>query len=80
MQFAGIIRKIRGDLFADKSAWQVRNLQAARDGIVIGDGDVIHPALEQLFMQLFWVRITVGKIKTAEEPFFRARAVTRVNM
>jgi hypothetical protein len=31
-------------------------------------------------MQLFWVRITVGKIQTAEEPFFRARAVTRVNM
>jgi hypothetical protein len=80
VQLAGVIRKIRRDLFADKSARQVRNLEAARDRIVIGDGDVIHPALEQLLMQLFWVRITVGKIKAAEEPFFRARAVTRVNM
>jgi hypothetical protein len=47
---------------------------------VIGDGDVIHPAHEQLLMQLFRVRITVWKIQAAEKPFFRARAVTRVNM
>jgi len=80
MQLARIIRKIRRDLFTDKSARQMRNLEAAFDGIVIGDGDVIHPRLDQLLVQLFWVRITVGKIQTAEEPFFRARAVTRVNM
>ena len=80
MQLAGIIRKIRRDLFADKSARQVRNPEAALDCIVIGDGDVIHPVHDQLLMQLLWIRITVGKIQTAEEPFFRARAVTRVNM
>ncbi len=80
MQLAGIIRKIRGDLFADKRARQVRNLKAARDGVVIRDGDVIHPAHKQLLMQLFWVRITVGKFQAPEKPFFRARAVTRVNM
>jgi len=80
VQFAGIIRKIRRDLFADKSARQVRNLEAARDRIVIGNGDVIHSVHEQLLIELFWIRITVGKIKAAEEPFFRARAVARVNM
>jgi hypothetical protein len=80
MQLARIIRKTRGDLFADKSARQMRNLEAAIDRIVIGDGDKIHAAGEQLLVQLFWVRITVGKIQTAEKPFFRASAVTRVNM
>ncbi len=80
MQLARIIRKTRGDLFADKSARQVRNLEAAVDRIVIGDGDEIHSMLEQLLVQLFWVRITVGKIQAAEEPFFRARAVARVNV
>lgn len=80
MQLARIIRKTRRDLFADKSARQVRNLEATVDRIVIGDGDEIHPAFEQLLVQLFWVRITVGKIQTAKEPFFRARAVARVNM
>jgi len=33
----------------------MRNLEAAFNGVVIGDGDVIHPALKQLLMQLFWV-------------------------
>jgi hypothetical protein len=80
MQLARIIRKTRGDLFADKSARQMRNLEAAIDRIVIGNGDKIHATGEQLLVQLFWVRITVGKIQTAEKPFFRARAVTRVNM
>jgi hypothetical protein len=80
MQLARIIRKTRGDLFADKSARQVRNLEAAVDRIVIGNGDEIHPTLEQLLVQLFWVGITVGKIQTAKEPFFRARAVARVNV
>lgn len=80
MQLAGIIRKTGGDLFADKSARQMCNLKTAVDRIVIGDGDEIHPTLEQLLVQLFWVRITIGKIQTAEEPFFRARAVARVNV
>src|SRR5437660_11279303 len=77
VQLAGIIRKIRRDLFADKSASQVRNLEAASDRIVIGNGDVIHPVHEQLLMQLLWVRRTVGKTQTAQQPLFRARAVTR---
>src|SRR5207248_1233525 len=55
VELAGIMRKIRRDLFADKSARQMRNLEAAFNGVVIGDGDVIHPALKQLLMQLFWV-------------------------
>lgn len=80
MQLAGIVRKIRRDLFTDKSARQMRNLEATLDRIMIRDGDVIHPALEQLGMQLFRVRITVGKIQASEKPFFRTRAVTRVNM
>jgi hypothetical protein len=55
VQLARIVGKICGDLFADKGAWAVNNLQAAFDHIVVSDGDVIHPALEQLPVQLFWV-------------------------
>ena len=74
------MRKIRRHLFADKSARQICNLQAALDRIVIGDRDVIHPMPNQLLIQRLWIRVAVGKIETTEEPFFRARAVAGVNM
>ena len=80
MQLARIVGEIGGDLFADESARPVTDLQAALDGIVVGNGDVIHSPFEQFFIQLFRVRIAVWEIETAKEPFFRARAVARMNM
>src|SRR6266403_5840702 len=80
VHLARFMGEIRRDLFAEKGARQVRNLQATIDCIVVSDGDVIHSALEQLPVQRLWVRIAVGKIKAAEEPFFRSRTVARVNM
>ena len=56
------------------------NLQAALDRIVVGNRCVIHAAAEQLAVQFFGIGITVRKIETAEEPFFRTRTVARVNM
>ena len=47
-----ILRKIGCNLFTDKSVRQICNLQTALDRIVISDRDVIHPALQQLPMQL----------------------------
>ena len=70
MQLAGVVREICGDLFADECAGQVRNLQAAFNRVVIGDGDVVHPDHEQFLMELRWVGIAVRKIEAAEEPFF----------
>jgi hypothetical protein len=58
----------------------VRNFQAAIDRIVIGNGNVIHPTFAQLFVQLLWIGIAVGKIEAAEKPFFRARTMARVDM
>ena len=80
MQLAAVVREKRRDLFANKRASQVRNLDAALNGIVVCDGDVIHPALDQLPVQFIRIRIAVREIKTAEQPFFRARTVARVNM
>src|SRR5215472_9132815 len=70
VNLAGILRKISGDLFADKGVWQITDLETTLDRIVITDGDEIHPALEQLAMQLAWIRIAVRKIQPAEQPFF----------
>src|SRR4029077_6144814 len=46
MQLARIVWKKRGDLFADKSARPINDLQAAFDRIVVGKGDVVHPPFE----------------------------------
>src|SRR5467141_1597316 len=73
VHLARVMGEMRRDLFADKGTRQVRNLQATLDCIVVSDGGVIHSALEQLPVQRLWVRIAVGKIKAAEEPFFRSR-------
>ena len=80
MHLARVVGKIGGDLFADKRARPINNLQAALNAIVVGNGDVVHSSLEQFFIQLFRVGIAVGEIETAKEPFFRARTVARMNM
>jgi hypothetical protein len=80
MQLARIVWKIGGDLFADKSARPINNLQAALDRIVVGNGDVVHSSLEQFFVQFFRIGIAVWEIETAKKPFFRARTVARMNM
>src|SRR5438105_10642643 len=43
-----ILRKIRGNLFANKRLRPFRNRQATINAVVIRDGDKIHPALPQL--------------------------------
>jgi hypothetical protein len=55
-------------------------LQATLDRIVVGNGDVVHSAIQQFFIQLVRIGIAVGEIQTTKEPFFRARAVARMNM
>src|SRR6266508_3728819 len=80
MHLARIVGEIGGDLFADKGARPITDLQATLDRIVVGNGDVVHSPFEQFFIQLFGVRIAVRKIETAKKPLFRARAVARMNM
>src|SRR6266705_2182183 len=45
VNLAGILRKIGGDLLADKSVGEIANLETTLDRIVVGDGDKIHSAL-----------------------------------
>jgi hypothetical protein len=40
----------------------VRNFQATIDRVVIGNGNEVHPPFAQLFIQLLWIGIAVGKI------------------
>jgi hypothetical protein len=62
VQLATVVRKISGDLLADEGPGQVRDLKAAIDRVVIGNGNVIHPPFAQLSIQLLWIGIAVGKI------------------
>jgi hypothetical protein len=80
VQLAGVVRKVSGHLLADEGPRQVRNFQAAIDRVVIGNRDVIHPTFTQLLIQLLWIGIAVGKIKSAEKPFFRTRTMARVDV
>jgi hypothetical protein len=80
MQLAAIVREVSSHLFADERARQMCNFEATIDRIVVCNGDVIHPTFTQLFIQLLWVGVAVGEIESAEKPFFRARAMARVDM
>ena len=80
VQLAGVIRKVSSNLLADESPRQMRNFQATIDRIVIGNGDVIHPMFTELFIQLLRIGIAVGKIESAEKPFFRPRTMAGVDM
>ena len=60
--------------------WYCSEPRLAFNRIVVGNGDVVHSALEQLFIELFRIGIAVREIETAKEPFLRASAVARVNM
>ena len=52
MNLARILRKIRRNLLADECIGQIGNLKTSIYSVVISDGDKVHPALEQLSMQL----------------------------
>jgi len=64
------VRKVSGNLLADEGPRQVRNFQATIDRVMIGNGNVIHPTFAQLFVQVLWIGIAIGKIESAEKPFF----------
>src|SRR2546421_1056539 len=80
VNLARILREISCDLFTNERVGQIADRQTTVDRVVVGNGDEIHPALDQLSMELARVGIGVGKIKPAEKPFFRARAEPRVNV
>src|SRR6266513_5677059 len=48
VNLAGVLWKISGDLLTDKRVRQIADRQTSVDRVVIGDGDEIHPALDQL--------------------------------
>src|SRR5438552_15385662 len=80
VNLAWVLGKVGCDLLADKRVRQIANLQTTVDRVVVGEGDEVHSALEQLPMQLARVGIRIRKIESAEKPFFRARAKARVNV
>lgn len=80
VNLAGVLWKIGCDLLTDKRLRQIADLEAAFDGVVIGDGDEIHPALDKLPMQLAWVGIAVWKIEPPKQPLLRARAEAGMNV
>ena len=73
VDLAGVLWKISGDLLADKRVRQISDLETTVDRVVVGDGDKIHPAFDQLSIQLTRIGIGIGKIEPPKKPFFRAR-------
>ena len=75
-----VFRKVRGDLLAEKRVRQMRDGQAALDGIVIGERDEIHPLRAKLVVERDGVRAAVGEIELLKEPFRRAVAGAAMEM
>jgi hypothetical protein len=74
VNFAWIKRKISRNLFTNKSICVFRNLEAALNGVVIGDRDKIHPRRFGAPVQLPGIRVTVWKIEPAKDPIHGAIA------
>src|SRR4029077_5787635 len=80
MNLTRILRKIGGNLFANKSQRLICNRQTTVNAVVIRDGDKIHPVLAQLRVNIKRLGATIRKIKPAEKPVFRTRAKLGMNM
>ena len=80
VNFTRIVREMCRNLLADKRPRQIADRQATVDRVVIGDCDEIHPALDQLRMQLPGIGIAVGEIEPPEQPLFGARTEAGVNV
>ena len=78
VNFARILRKISRNLLAYKSIRQCRNRQTSLDGVVVGDGNKVHPRRLGAPVQLERIGVAIGKIKPAEEPVFRS--ITELRM
>jgi hypothetical protein len=80
VNLAGILWKVGRNLLANKRVRQIANLQTTVDRVMVGNGNEIHSAFEQLAMQFARIGIGIGKVEPPEKPFLRAGAVTRVNV
>src|SRR5437870_5118465 len=80
MNLARVLREIGRNLFTNERVRQIANGQTTVDRVVIGDRDEIHPALEQLSMQLPRIGIGIGEIEPPEKPFLGPVAEARVNV
>ena len=75
-----VIRKLCGDLHAEKGVGKLGNLKATIDSIVVSESDKGHPLLFQPLIQLLRVGIAVGKFEAPKKPFSRAIAESGMNM
>ncbi len=80
VDLAFIVGETRRDFLAENHARQMGNLQAARDGIVIREGDELHAGGAQALVNLLGIGGTRRKIQTAQNPIRRTRAVAGMNV
>ncbi len=77
---AAVFGEVGGDLLAEEDAGAIGDLEAAVDGVVVGEGDEIHAARPERIVEVAGLGVAGGKAGAAEEPFRRARAVAGVEM
>ena len=68
------------DFLADERPRLARDLEAALNRVVVGEGDKIKPSLTQLAVERFRIGTTRGKIDLPQQPVARPGAVPRVEM
>jgi len=68
MNLAAIIREIRRNFLAHEGIRQMRDLESAGNGIVIGDGHHIHPLFSGGFIDLHWIGKTFRTADFLQHP------------
>ena len=75
-----VLGKKCGDFLAEKNPRLARDLQAAVDRVMVGEGDEVEPIPPQRTVDLLRLGATRRKIHLAQQPVRGPRAVTRVEM
>ncbi len=78
--FAWVLREISRNLLADKCIGIRRNRETALDGVVVGDGDEVHPGFLGAGVKIGRIGVAIGEIEPAEDPILGSIAEFRMEM
>jgi hypothetical protein len=77
---ATILGKEGAHRFAEKDTGAIRNLKTPTEGVLVREGDEVHPCLPQLGIEGLRIGHTRRHVKTTQKPLGRSFAVASVEV
>jgi hypothetical protein len=80
VEFALVVWEISGNLFAEKTPVQVRDLQASVNGIMVGNGDQVHTSGFSNMIEMERIGEALRTVQFFQYPFGWSHGKLRMNM